>query len=366
MKTLSLFFYFYFSIVNICFTKNTRKDLDVINRQIKDKKLATEKLENQKKILNKEIKDTQNKLVAVAKDIKKYELQLSLYDKKISSLLQKKALLDSKIKKNNIELVKIISAFESIAQVPKGYLFFSGDKISSIFNSSILLKSLIHSLDESKKLFQKDLEELEKIKNEIITSRESVKVVNNKVKTEKNKISGLINVKKQKQKQLNERQIRTTREMNKLISESKTIEEFLKKAEALRLKQNNKSFINKKFTGNKPMPVIGNIKTYFGENRTTGVKSKGIYLSTSPGLQVVAPNDADVVFAGNFYGYKNLLILHTIDNYYIIIGGMDIIVVDEGQNVLAGEPIGETGKEDFYIEIREKSTPVNPLKYFRI
>jgi septal ring factor EnvC (AmiA/AmiB activator) len=44
---------------------------------------------------------------------------------------------------------------------------------------------------------------------------------------------------------------------------------------------------------------------------------------------------------------------------------MKEIFAEEGQNLLSGEPIGEMGDSELYIEIRDKETPINPLKYFK-
>lgn len=366
-----LFKYFvYFSTLNFLlvsgvFAKNDKSDLLLINKKIKEKKYATELIERQTKQINKDIKNTQNRMVVIARDIKKYERQLSLYDKQLSSLFFKEKNLNTKIEQNNGKLVEIIALFENIAKVPKGYLFFAKSKTSEFFNTSVLLKALIEILNSSKEEFTNDLNDLIKLKNDILTAKQSIKSINNRVRNEKNKIAKLIETKKQKQKQLNKKQAETKREINRLVAESKTIEEFLRKAEQLR-KNREKKFVPRNNIGTKSLPVIGEVTTYFGENRTTGVKSKGIYLKSIKGLQVIAPSDSDVVFAGSFYGYKNLLILHSRDNYYIIMGGMDSVVVDEGQSLLAGEPVGETGSTDFYIEVRDGAVPVNPFVYFKL
>ena len=362
-------------------TKNA-SDLAKLNKQIEEKKKATALIEKQKQQLAVEIRTTQKKMVEIANNVKEYEKKLYDYDKQLSSLKARERELNKKIEQNNNDLIKIIAVFENISQVPQGYLIASPSKIDVVFNSSILLKTLVDELNYSKKRATDDLNELIALRDNINKAKLSIYTLNNKVKGEKDKISNLIKSKKSTQQKLNAEQIKTKKEMSKLIAESKTIEDFLKKAERLRKERESK---RKKSadtsvptspkskptfrisSGTAPLPVSGVISTYFGEERASGVRSKGIYLKVLNSSQVISPTDAEVVFSGSFYGYKNLLILHSsTDNHYIIMGGLSSIFADEGQTLLAGEPVGETGSDDFYIEIRDRETPINPLQYFKL
>ena len=353
--------------------KNDKRSLARINKEIEDKKKATAKLEKEQKKLSEEIKQTQKKMVEIANNVKQYERTLSGYDKQLSDLQWKEYLLNRKIEENNADLIKIIAVFENISQVPKGYLFISPSRIDTVFQSSILLRSLVDELNRSTKTYRQDLEELIKTKDEITVAKVSIHTITKKVKGEKDKIADLIKTKKSTQKKLTSEQEKNKREIKRLVAESKTIEEFIKKAEKLRKERERKakqtkisSTIIRKATGTAPLPVSGNITTYFGERTKSGVTSKGVYIKPRSNSQVISPNDADVVFAGSFYGFKNLLILHSHDDYYIILGGMKEIFAEEGQNLLSGEPIGEMGDSELYIEIRDKETPINPLKYFKL
>ena len=365
--------------VNIVFSqevfsaKKDKQSLAKINKEIENRKKATEKIEREQKKLSEEIKQTQQKMVEIANNVKQYERKLSGYDRELSDLQWKERLLNRKIEENNSELIKIIAVFENISQVPKGYLLISPKRIDTVFQSSILLRSLVDDLNRSTKVYQDDLEDLIKTKDEITVAKVSIHSLTKKVRGEKNKIADLIKTKKSTQKKLSNEQEKNKREIKRLVAESKTIEEFIKKAEKLRKEQEKKkaqqtkisSKMIRKATGIAPLPVSGNITVYFGEHTKKGVTSKGIYIKPRSNSQVVSPADSDVVFSGSFYGFKNLLILHSSDDYYIILGGMKEIFAEEGQTLLTGEPIGEMGDAELYIEIRDKETPINPLKYFK-
>lgn len=114
------------------------------------------------------------------------------------------------------------------------------------------------------------------------------------------------------------------------------------------------------------MPVPGRIETAFGAPMDNGVTSKGVWIATRPGTAVVAPQRGRVVFAGHFRGYGNLVILQVADKGHALISGMTRITATVGDDVLAGEPIGEmTPSTDaapkLYFELRRRGQPVNPL-----
>ena len=57
------------------------------------------------------------------------------------------------------------------------------------------------------------------------------------------------------------------------------------------------------------------------------------------------PADGWVAFAGPFRSYGQLLIINAGGGYYLLLAGMDQINVEVGQFVLAGEPVGDDGRD---------------------
>ena len=84
------------------------------------------------------------------------------------------------------------------------------------------------------------------------------------------------------------------------------------------------------------------------------------------GAHVIAPFDGTVLFAGPFKNYGQLLIIDNGNNYLTLLAGMERIDTNVGQEVLAGEPIGQMKESnpDLYIEIRKDGQPVDPAPWF--
>jgi septal ring factor EnvC (AmiA/AmiB activator) len=119
--------------------------------------------------------------------------------------------------------------------------------------------------------------------------------------------------------------------------------------------------------GHLRMPATGRVVGQFGSRNRFGQHAKGIRLATAAGATVVAPHDAEVVFAGPFRGYGQLLILSQGEGYHILLAGMSRLYAVAGQPVLAGEPVGEMGPDGsdttLYVELRRQGEPINPLSW---
>lgn len=112
-------------------------------------------------------------------------------------------------------------------------------------------------------------------------------------------------------------------------------------------------------------PAAGTLIGRFGEKQDNGLVSRGARLATRPGAQVTAPAGGEIAFAGPFKGYGTLLILAYGDGYHLLLAGLERVDAVVGQNVLAGEPLGQMGqtvngaRPTLYVELRHNGEPVD-------
>ncbi len=115
-------------------------------------------------------------------------------------------------------------------------------------------------------------------------------------------------------------------------------------------------------------PAQGNIITRF-KQRSGGVLSKGIDISTHPGQEIVAIRDGKVAFVGRLAGYGETLILEHSEGLSSIYCGSASVAVRAGDEVKQGMVIARVGTTPrhetgtLHFEIRKKHKPQNPL-YF--
>lgn len=117
-----------------------------------------------------------------------------------------------------------------------------------------------------------------------------------------------------------------------------------------------------------PYPAHGDIVSRFGDPKEDGQPCLGLSIATRGSAQVVATRDGQIVFAGQFRGYGQLLIIEHDDGYHTLLSGFSHIDSVIGQGVLAGEPVGVmgTGAESptiLYVEIRLKRQPIDPIPW---
>ena len=96
---------------------------------------------------------------------------------------------------------------------------------------------------------------------------------------------------------------------------------------------------------------------------------QGIDIAGSSGQQVRAAADGVVVYSGNgLVGYGELVIIKHNEQWLSAYGHNRKRLVNEGQNVKAGQPIAEMGRSGatrdmLHFEIRYNGRPVDPLLY---
>jgi len=109
--------------------------------------------------------------------------------------------------------------------------------------------------------------------------------------------------------------------------------------------------------------------TVIGRFSSNGSLNKGIDIAGELGQPVLAASDGAVVYAGSgLRGYGELVIIKHSDTYVSAYGHNRRLLVQEGQQVKAGQRIAEMGstgtdRVKLHFEIRRQGKPVDPLQY---
>ncbi len=123
------------------------------------------------------------------------------------------------------------------------------------------------------------------------------------------------------------------------------------------------------------MPVEGKIVSFFGpykntEFNVTNIQS-GIDIRTKPGAPVHSAGDGQVIYAGWFKGYGNMIIVDHGDHYYTLYAHAEELFKAEGDMVKAREVIASAGPDaimggpGLHFEVRHHGKPVDPLKWLK-
>lgn len=115
------------------------------------------------------------------------------------------------------------------------------------------------------------------------------------------------------------------------------------------------------------LPVAGALRAGFGEQAggPGGVPSRGIEIASGPQAQAVAPGAGKVAFAAPYRGYGHIVILEHGGGWTSLVTGLARTSVRAGDEVIAGSPLGATGRKAATVrfELRRRGVPVNPLDH---
>lgn len=126
--------------------------------------------------------------------------------------------------------------------------------------------------------------------------------------------------------------------------------------------------------GRLEFPVSGQLVQGFGKQRHNEFEDilfkKGVEIACDEGevVRVVAPGK--VLFKQELPGYGPVVIIDHGRRYYTLYGRLSTILVQVGELVESGQPVGHTGAVDaqgrnFYFELRHEGKAKDPTSYFR-
>ena len=122
-------------------------------------------------------------------------------------------------------------------------------------------------------------------------------------------------------------------------------------------------------------PIKGKIISKFGkeyqEQLKTWIFRDGIKIAAKQGQAVIAVADGNIIFAGQFRSYGNVVIIDHGEGFFTIYGFLSKIEVEQNQKVIEGQIIGLIGQDTqgpgmgsnqsaLYFEIRKGTAAQDP------
>ncbi len=292
-------------------------------------------------------------------------------DQEISHMEYKLKKKQNQIKSGLIFLYKI----SSIKSIPAFYLFLpeKEEERRKILDLNLFIK---RTIETQRKLYDRILAEYEDLKSAKDLKNNNLTMLLSMRDEEDIEKLELRKVKQQKRtylKNLKGNEAVESKKVRKLVSAIKKMESLIARLEAereARRKRIGQSAV--KPTGNYPWPLVGRVVSYYGTvwhpAYKTRVKNNGIDIKGDYNAPVKTIEKGEVIYADNFMGYGNTVIIDHggFLSVYAQLGG---ISVKKGGHVYRGEVIGVTGNRFsnfgsiLHFEIRIHGKAVNPLHY---
>lgn len=381
--------------------EKVESDLSATMEALRSATKARKELETRNTKLLTELAELQKDLVSITDNVRRQEKRLSELEANLRDAQNEERSMAANLAKRQKEQEDMVQGMIRLSRVPpETVIAMPGDFAHTLRTAKVLAFTSQALTQQANKI----LEELEEIQALQSVIRENYKQISEqKTLLEKNerKLATRLETRSGIQNQLLLQQEERGAEVQRLSQKSSTLKELMaelekhrseaaKKVESLAMipvtkpniaasdspKSNSGKAKPKKSAppasfakakGKISLPAEGQIFTFYGNKTDDGSESRGISIRTRAGAKVTSPFAGEVVYTGTFMDYGNMLILRHGENYHSLLAGIRTISARLGQRVIAGEPIGEMGRNEketaLYMEIREHNRPVDPLNW---
>ncbi|MGN6143662.1 MAG: murein hydrolase activator EnvC family protein [Mesorhizobium sp.] len=305
-------------------------------------------------------------------------------------------------------LAEVLGALQRMGLNPPPAILVKPEDALSSVRSAILLGAVVPELRQQTDVLMAELKELTRVSTSIEAERARLTAAVADQVAEKERLTMLLQVKRKMQAETEQALADEQRKSQALAEKAASLKDLIAslqseaqkrdaeaKAAAKAAAQDDKDAVAslslpeanqlvqpvpfRALQGQMALPVIGTFKRRFGADDGNGGVMQGDMVATQSGAIVTAPADGNVLYAGPFRSYGQLLILNAGDGYHVVLAGMSKLNVASGQSVLAGEPIGAMGEArvastaarpdgnvvpELYVEFRKDGKPVDPAPWW--
>ena len=330
-----------------------------------------------------ELRAVKRRGVNLAQKMHRHSADADRIEAQLNSLEERERTKTEKMQQRKTQLSVTLAALQRLARMPTATLVAVPQSTDKTIRTAILLRAAVPELQRDAMSLGDDLRALTSLRDQISADKVALTDSLARLKAERKSLAALTSDKFKLLKNMKSAERAAAQKAARLSARAGNLRELLEK---LSIRQNRPAL---RAPGSAPvalipvparkpavtppvtisqgvLPAPGRVVTTFGAKMPNGTLSKGVFVVTRPSAAVVAPIPGRVVFAGQFRGYGNLVILELRDKGHALISGMSRIDAQVGDDVLVGEPLGEmtpsTGTAPkLYFELRRRGRPINPM-----
>ncbi len=346
-------------------------ELQQVNEQLRATSQQTEALQKRSSKLEKELAELQEQLVALAAKLQANERKITKGEFELEEITKRQIITEKSFENRQASLAESLNAMVRFSRVPpEAWVAMPGD-IHQSLQAATALKHLTAALEDQATALQADIKALEALREQAEVTRKKLEVEGGQLAKSQALVKEKITQRQGVQHKIGNDMQEQQQALAELTERASSLQDLISSLEQRRAKESKQAKGQKKlrFAGGKnsmTRPAEGDIETAFGEGE--GVYAKGVEISTRDGAQVVAPQDAEVVYAGNFLRYGTIVLLRHSDNIHTLLAGIKSLDSRTGERVLKGEPVGRMGRTKegltkLYVELRKNAKPIDPLPW---
>jgi len=381
MEKVLIFLFSFFLLVSGPLNAASNQDLADLQRKAKEKEEELKKYKQQESLIAREIQSLTKKEKQTEKLSIKLLGDIEVIQNQRSKTIEHKALVEENLPMWKSVVKGEVTGF--IIQKSLESKYYDSAETQNIAIFSAALQNHIIFLGklkaESKEVEQK-IESFKEKNQELLAKKD-------KLETQKEVIKDTFKKKQEDLQTTHQRYEQLQNELKELKASAQQMQKILKEAELKRAAAAKKAGtkvsaaslnINK---NSLPWPVSGKIISKFGKEYQSELKTwifrDGIKISAKQDEAVVSVAEGNVIFAGEFRSYGNVVIVDHKDGFFTIYGFLNEIRVRRNQLLHTGQILGTAGKDTqgsamgsgsnaVYFEIRVGTTAIDPQDWLEI
>ncbi|NVJ99645.1 MAG: peptidoglycan DD-metalloendopeptidase family protein [Alphaproteobacteria bacterium] len=361
-------------------------NLERLEKELTEKEQQKAELEEQAQEAADAATALSRQLVEAASDIRMSEEEALRLEDRIKDLEAETETKKDQLDARRGELLKLLSALERLSKRPVAFALLQPTESITTARTASLMGRLIPEINKQSVTLRQELGILASLQDALSRERFDLKNTLSELTQRQLKLGSLLVRRKQEASRASAQAKAITEEITDIASKAASLKELVDKLEQQAAKLRSIAPVPvspgtrdplpraipslrqsiTKMKGLLTFPAMGSIVKQFGEREGAG-HVRGLRIRTRESAQIVSPYDGQIVFAGPFRNYGQLLIISHGDGYHSLLAGLNDLQAVVGQWVLAGEPVGamsdDTDRSELYVELRQNGESIDPAPW---
>jgi septal ring factor EnvC (AmiA/AmiB activator) len=373
-----------FCLTNVQAARNPKTRYENIQKEIKKKKKALEKVKKKEVSILDEIESTNRALDRIKRELRVQRRKMLRNEKRISVVRTEIKKISKKVDRQKTWLRRKVvgmqkygvSSFGTTPGSPELktdplLLLMTAKDIPQAVRKWHYLKRMAEYEYALLKDYSKNIHGLKQRQDHLSALMKNLKGQKNQLEKKKAVLRNKQKLKRRLLASVRKKRNLYKRMLSELKESSRKLRKLIDKSEKTKYFQKGFSLARRHL----PWPVKGVLALPYGSYRDpkfkTPVFRNGIHIKSKEGEAVEAVYSGKVVFADWFKGYGKVVILNHGEGYYTVYANLSEIFLNKGDIIKRGALIGRVGESGIlnapglYFEIRYKGKPLNPLQWLK-
>ncbi len=358
-----------------------RKNLQTLKREIENRKQRQKQLQQEAADLQRQRAAMQKRIIKLAGDLQNIDAKRDQLEARLSDLAVTESQLGAQLQKDRVALSYTLAGLQALqVDPPPAFAVHSDDALTAI-QGALVLSGVVPSMRARARNLRDRLAEITAISRRMDKQSAALITAEKEAAAAQTGLNAALAKKAMAEEKARTRAKAEAQAIARLVTKAHDLRDLTR-----RLKRRNQSKNQNVAAFNPPpgrfaaargllsLPVSGRIKIGFGSPVNGGQTAQGLSIEARPGAQITAPYDGQILYSGAFRQYGSIVILAVDGRYQMILAGMEAARAYVGQDVLAGEPLGNlpqengavsSGRSRLYMELRFDGRPIDPTPWLQ-